>query len=136
MGKFGLKEIHERIEETGKWNDSDEKSIAMKALGSMLLSRLGQDEVLSGIYLERDQLRLPSILDKVFHLKIFHSWLDFDDSNVFDGTCRICLVCGLVQSSMMNREWAYFEGGSVDKELLGSVLTYIRKAKQKEDKPQ
>ena len=133
MGKFDLKEIHERIEETSKWNKSDEKSMAMKALGSMLLSRMGQDEILSGIYLERDHFRLPSILNRVFHLIGFHVWLDFDDSNVFDGTRRICLVCGLVQSSMMNREWAYFEGGSVDKELLGSVLKHIRRLGNKED---
>ena len=130
MGKFDLKEIHERIEETSKWTPSSTKDIGMKALGSLLLSRLGQDEILSGIYLERE---LPNILDCVFHLVGFHAWLDFDDANVFDGTCRICLVCGLVQSSMMNREWAYFEGGSVDKDLLKAVQKYIHKVTNKED---
>ena len=103
------KEILERSREVSTWNDSTEKSMAMKALGSMLLARMGQVEAIPGLFFEESQLRIPSLWDRVFHLIGFHCWVEFDQMDVFDGTRRGCLVCGYVESSMMNRANAFYK---------------------------
>lgn len=129
MGKWDLKEIHEKIEETSTWERSEEKSIAMRALGSLLLARMGQTQFQEGIFLEREQMRLPNLLDRFFHLLPFlHMWLDYDDANVFDGTRRICLICGRTESSIMRRDLAYYEKVN-DGLNLKELLAFIKSTK-------
>ena len=66
------KEILEKARETSKWGDSTEKSMAMKALGSMLLSRMGQVEFDEGIFVEQSDLIYPSLFDRIIHVIGFH----------------------------------------------------------------
>ena len=122
MGKYDLEEIHERIKETKKWEDSDEKRMSMKALGSMILARGGQIEYKSGIYLEKDQLRIPGFWDRVFG----NVWLDYDDANVFDGTRSINLINGKTRSSPLKREYAYMEPIGYATLDLDELLDFIR----------
>jgi len=127
MGNWDLKEIHEKIEETRTWERSKEKSMAMKALGGLLLARMGQTQFQEGIFLDREQMRLPNLLDRLFHLFPFlHMWLEYDDANVFDGTRRVCLICGRTGSSIMRRDLAYYETTEHDNLDLKELLAFIR----------
>ena len=127
MGKYDLAEVRERIEETRTWEPSTEKSMVMKALGSLLLARMGQTTFKDGIFLEREQMRLPNILNRFFHLFPFlHTWLEYDDANVFDGTRRICLICGKTESSIMRRDLAYYESCSYGLLDLKELLAYVK----------
>lgn len=125
MGKYGLEEIHELIDEASDWGPSKEKDMMMEALGRMLLSRQGQLTYKDGVYFERNQMRIPNLSDKVFHLFGFHTWLEYDDANVFDCTRRICLICGRTESSPLRREYGY-DGEAGYKLNLKQVLKFIK----------
>ncbi len=130
---MNVKEIREKIEETSKWTPGSTKDISMQALGRMLLARMGQVEFKPGLYFERDELRIPSLLDRVFHLIGFHCWVKYDDSNVFDGTRQGCLICGYIESSMMRRDLAYYEDAREPGLDVKELHAFIRKVKPSED---
>ena len=131
MKEYTTKEILEEVRTVQSEENTENKKFYMKILGSLLLTRMGQNRFKEGIFLEKDQLRFPSIFDRVIHLVglgLLHTWLEYDDSNVFDGTRRICLICGHTESSIMNREWAYYEDSNdADALNLKEVLSYIKK---------
>ena len=126
MGNYDLAEVRERIEEVRTWKPSTEKSMAMRALGSLLLARTRQIEFKEGIYLEKDQMKLPTTSDRIFHIIGFHAWLEYDDANVFDGTRRVCLICGKTGSSPMRRDLAYYETTKHDNLDLAELLAFIK----------
>ena len=120
MGKYDLTEIQEKIKDAKTWDDCEEKSMSMKALGSMMLSRLGQIEYKPGIYLEKDQLRLPGFWDG-----FFGCWLEYDDANVFDSARKIDLVTGRTESTYMQRSYGY-DHCTYDLLDLEELLDFIR----------
>ena len=129
---MNVKEIREKIEETSKWTPGSTKDIGMRALGQMLLNRMGQVEFDEGIFVEQSGLVYPSLFDRMFHVIGFHSWLEFDDTNVFDGTKRICLICGRTESSMMNRANAYYELSAYHELSQKKLYGFIKSAKYTE----
>lgn len=128
MGKYDLDEVHERIEEVSAWKPSTEKSMAMAALENLLLARQGQIEYKPGIFLETDQLRLPNFWERLIGL----CWLEYDDTNVFDGSRRINLVNGETESSPMKRRYGY-DPCHYDLLDLEELLEFIRKVGDQEE---
>lgn len=117
-------EILRAIDETRDWDDCEEKTMRLVALYSMIRARAGQNQFKPKVFLDRDQMRVPGKWDKALHVLGVHQWLEYDDNNFFDGTRRICLICGLTQSSPLKRIYGYdpCNYGELD---LEEVLEYI-----------
>ena len=131
---MNVKEIYEKLDESKDWVEGSTRDIHRQALGRMLLARMGQTEFKKGVFLERDHMKKPSIIDRVIHIFPFcHMWLEYDDCNVFDATRRICLICGRTESSIMRRDLAYYEPAGYAELDLKEVHEFIRKVKPSED---
>lgn len=130
---MNAKDIQRAIDETKTWRDCDEKTMRLKALYSMRSRRLGQVEFDPKIWLDTCDMTTPTHSNKAWHLFGFHKWLHYDDNNVFDGTRRICLICGLVESSPMNRIYAVYESCGYAEINLEMLLNFIKEHQAKID---
>jgi len=125
-------DVLKQVEEIKKWEPSVERSMALKALGSILLKVTYGKQFKPGFFFDMDTyLGNPGFFERIFHL-IFCHWVEYDDNNSFDATKQVCLICGRTQSSIMARSYAYMEDTSPDfsKSEIKELREYLERCRR------
>lgn len=109
MKLYNREELFKEIKRVQKWENSDEKRIMLRSLGSLLLQIDFTEEFIEGVRLELREFKIPNKIDRIFHYIGLHHWLYYLDYRVFDCTRRICYICGITEGSPLKKKYAVYE---------------------------